>query len=94
MSGNKILSCFAAAGIMALYILPLHADPINKLEKDQFSNAAAPDVDPNASKGTDPSIVKQERQQLGNSAQPDVDPNASKGTDPSIVDQERAQIPH
>ncbi len=94
MSANKMLSCFVAAGIMALYISPLYADPIGKLEKEQFSNAAAPDVDPNASQGKDPSIVKQERQQIGNSAQPDVDPNASKGQDPSIVDQERAQIPH
>jgi hypothetical protein len=94
MSVNKTLSTFFASAILTLYILPVHADSITKLEKDQYSDSAAPDVDPNASKGADKSIVTQERDQYGNSASPDVDPNASKGPDKSIVDQERAQIPH
>ncbi len=95
MSINKKLSLLAVSGALAQFcILPAYAESLPKLEKDQVSNAAAPDVDPGASRGTDPSIVKQEKDQLNNSTATDVDPGASKGKDESIVKQEQDQIPH
>ncbi len=93
MSMNK-LSLLAFSGVLALSFSPAFAEDLIKLEKDQVSNAAAPDVDPGASKGTDLSVVKQEKDQLNNSTATDVDPGASKGKDESIVKQEQNQIPH
>lgn len=94
MSINKKLSLLAFSGVLALSSSPAFAESLGKLEKDQISNAAAPDVDPGASKGADLSIVKQEKDQLSNTTATDVDPGASKGKDESIVKQEQDQIPH
>jgi hypothetical protein len=95
MSINKKLSFLAISGVLAQFcILPAYAESLPKMEKDQIGNSANPDVDPGASKGTDPSIVTQEKDQMGNSVSPVVDPGASKGKDESIVKQEQDQIPH
>ena len=94
MSLNKILSLAVVSTAMALSALPVRAESVPNLERDQIDNSQATNVDANASRGTDESLVKMESDQFGNAAEPDVDAGASKGKDPSIVDQERDQIPH
>jgi hypothetical protein len=94
MSFRLILSAGAASFLFAAFSLSATSDELNKLEHQQVGNSAQPDVDPNASQGKDPSIVKQEKRQIGNSVHPDVDPNASQGADPSLSAQEKNQIPH
>ncbi len=84
-----------AASVVAaqLAISPVHAQSVQKLEKEQFGNSASPDVLPDSSqKGPSESITKQEKDQLNNSASPDVDPGASKGPDQPITTQEQNQI--
>ncbi|SFV37063.1 hypothetical protein [Hyphomicrobium facile] len=94
MSMNKMLSFAVISSVMALSVLPVRAESVKNLERDQIDNSTKTNVDASASRGDDKSVVNQERDQIRNTVQPNVDPGASKGQDPSIVDQERAQIPH
>jgi len=88
---TKTLATLGASCLLALLsAAPAFADDIPKLEKEGIEGTG-PNVDPEASKGKDPSIVKQEQEgMLGDG--PSVDPGASKGKDPSIVDQEKKDL--
>ena len=91
MQTKKTLAALGASSLLAfLFAAPAFAEDTPKLEK-QGIEGTGPNVDPGASKGKDPSIVKQEKENIEGSG-PDVDPGASKGKDPSIVDQEKKDI--
>ncbi len=81
MSINNKASIFVLLGAMAGFGLSTaNAESLPKMEREQIGNSARPDVDPNASRGPDASIVKQEKDQFGNSAQPNVGSSASQGS--------------
>jgi hypothetical protein len=87
---TKTLAALGASCLLALLsVAPALADDIPKLEKEGIEGAG-PNVDPGASEGKDPSIVKQEQEDLTGSGS--VDPDASKGKDPSVVDQEKKDL--
>lgn len=92
MSLNKIFSLAVVSTVMALSVLPVRAESIPNLERNQLDNSTATNVDAGASRGADESVVEMERDQFSNSAKPDVDAGASKGPDRSITDQEVKQI--
>ncbi len=86
---------FLAVSVVAaqIAISPVHAQSVQKLEKEQVGNSASPDVLPDASQtGPSQSITKQEKDQLNNSTATDVDPGASKGPDQPLTTQEQNQI--
>lgn len=87
---TKTLAALGASCLLALLsVAPAFAEDMPKLEQEGIEGTG-PNVDPGASKGKDPSIVKQEQENLtGNGS---VDPGASKGKDPSIVDQEKKDL--
>jgi len=87
----KTLVALGACSLLAfLCAAPAFAEDIPQLEKKELEGSG-PNVDPGASKGKDPSIVKQEKENLEGTG-PNVDPGASKGKDPSIVDQEKKDL--
>lgn len=87
---TKTLAALGASCLLALLsAAPAFAEDIPKLEKEGIEGTG-PNVDPGASKGKDPSIVKQEQENLEGTGS--VDPGASKGKDPSIVDQEKKDL--
>jgi TusA-related sulfurtransferase len=90
MPTKKTLAALGASSLLVvLCAAPAFAEDIPKLEKENLEGTKS--VDPGASKGKDPSIVKQEKENLEGTG-PNVDPGASKGKDPSIVDQEKKDL--
>ncbi|MEI9901760.1 MAG: hypothetical protein WDN31_18520 [Hyphomicrobium sp.] len=80
MSTKSVVSVIVAAALLSVAGLSsAFAESIPAEEIQQFSGAAAPDVDAGASKGADKSIVVQEKQQFSNSTGPNVPERAEKG---------------
>ncbi len=94
MLSKKAFAALAVSTLMtAAVAAPALAEDIPDLQKENIEGAA-PDVDPGASKGKDPSIVDQEKANI-DGAGPDVDAGASTGAstgDPSIPDQEKEDL--
>lgn len=76
---NSLAALAAATLLSFAAIAPVYAQSIPQEEIDQLSNAAAPDVDPGASRGVDKPIVTQEKMQLGNFTGPSVPERSEKG---------------
>jgi hypothetical protein len=89
MPTKKTLAALGASSLLAfLCAAPAFAEDIPQMEKENLEGTKS--VDPGASKGKDPSIVKQEQENM--TGTDSVDPGASKGKDPSIVDQEKKDL--